>query len=166
MRKYLILLVLFISSCGYSFSSTNSVVKPQDKVWVAFLTNETTSTSAQTLLRRAVLDELHTMRGVTQASSKEDADIVITGAVRGYGSGISAFDKLDQVREYRLNVSAEFEAKRKNETKPIWRGVISSTQDYPISDNLALQRNSEDEALRIVSKKIAVRLVSALENNY
>jgi len=165
-----LLLCLFagaISGCGYRFAgSAENRIRPDDTVWVSFIKNETASTIAQTALRRAVLDELHAMRGVVPTGTKEEADIQISGMLTGYTALAVSYSSIDQVKEYRIRISVLFEAKRKGADKPFWKGTVQATQDYPIFTDLALQSYASDAALVAASKKLAEKLVIAIESAY
>ena len=159
--------MLFLSSCGYHFAgSANNKLAPGQSLWVSFIRMEIDSPSAQTVLRRALLEECHALRGLYPADSAATADLQIKGSLRSYAARQMAYSAQDQVKVYRLTVEVELELFRKGEITPIWKGTIQSYQDYPANKDLALQRSSEEAARTAASHKLAQKFLMAVEQAY
>jgi outer membrane lipopolysaccharide assembly protein LptE/RlpB len=160
-------LLISIAGCGYHFpaASANRLVTGRS-VWVGFISNETVSPSAQTVLRRVLLQECHQLRGLKPAGDLGDADYIVNGAIRSYSVTPVSYTANDQIREYRLSIGVELDLRRKGDTVPIWKGLITGTQDYPVSADLALQSNAADAALAAASVSIADKFISATEQDY
>jgi hypothetical protein len=77
-----------------------------------------------------------------------------------------SYNTLDQVREYRLTVEVELELHRKNETTPLWKGIVQSYQDYPANTDLSLQRSAEEAALTAASHTLAQKFLMVVEQDY
>ena len=156
-----------VSGCGYRFSASgdNRIASGQS-LWVAFIANDTVSPTAQTVLRRALLDEFQAMRGAVPAGSQSNGMLQIGGAFRSYTNTGISYSAIDRVREYRLTISAELEIRRRGETAPFWKGVLQASQDYPANSDLALQHNAEEAALEAASRKLSRKLITTLEQTY
>jgi outer membrane lipopolysaccharide assembly protein LptE/RlpB len=172
-RKYIcgllagLVILLYMSACGYHFAgSTANRLATGQSLWVSFIAIEIDSPSAQTVLRRALLEECHALRGLYPADSAATADLGIKGSLRAYSAQAMSYSKQDQVKEYRLTVAVELELTRKGETKPFWKGTIQSYQDYPANTDLALQRSSEAAALDAASHILAQKFLMAVEQAY
>jgi outer membrane lipopolysaccharide assembly protein LptE/RlpB len=172
-RKYIfrllsvLLVLLFMSACGYHFSGeTANRLATGQSLWVSFIRIEIDSPSAQTALRRALLEESHALRGLYPADSAAAADLRIKGALRSYATRAMSYSALDQVKEYRLTVEVDLELSRKGETTPFWKGTIQGYQDYPANTDLALQRSSEEAALAAASHILAQKFLMAVEQAY
>ena len=158
---------LQIAGCGYRLAgSGGSSITSGQSIWVSFIRNESSSSTAQTVLRRALLEESHQLRGLVPAASESVADLMVSGTLRSYSSKAVSYAADDRVREYRLAIDVELEMKRKGETVPLWKGRLQSYQDFPAADNLALQRNAEEAALAAASRKVAQKLLTAVEQAY
>lgn len=164
--SYAVIIVLLLSGCGYRFGGTveNRLVSGQT-IWVAFINNETTSSSAQTVLRRALLDECHHLRGLSPAGNESTAEFRVRGT-SSYDVQAVSYTAMDQAKEYRLSIIAELELNRLGETTPIWKGKIQAFQDFPVASDLALQRNSEEAALIAASRTVAQKFLTAVEQSY
>lgn len=163
----LLLVLCFMSGCGYHFagSAANRLVAGQS-LWVAFIGVEGDSPTAQTVLRRALLEESHALRGIYPAGTAASADLRVTGSLRSYVKKEMSYSALDQVKEYRLTVEVDLELFRKGETTPLWKGTLRSYQDYPANKDLALQRSAEEAALVAAGHILAQKFLMAVEQVY
>jgi len=160
-------LVFLLAACGYRFSgSSGNKLASGQSLWVSFIGIEIDSPSAQTILRRSLLDECHALRGLYPSANEATADLRVTGRLRSYSAGAVSYTALDLAREYRLTVEVELELFRKGETSPFWKGVLQSYQDYPANSDLALQRTAEEAALAAASHILAQKLLTAVEQSY
>ena len=167
-RLLSVLVVLFfMSACGYHFagSAGNRLAEGQS-LWVSFIRVEIDSPSAQTVLRRALLEECHALRGLYPADSEATADLRMKGSLRSYAVRAMSYTSLDQVKEYRLTVQVDLELFRKGEATPVWKGTIQSYQDYPANTDLAQQRSAEEAALAAASHILARKFLMAVEQAY
>ena len=160
-------MVLFLAGCGYHFSGSggNRLASGQS-LWVSFIGIEIDSPSAQTVLRRSLLEECHAVRGLSPAASPATADLRIAGHLRSYATRAISYTALDLVKEYRLTVEVELEIFRKGETTPFWKGSLQSYQDFPANVDLALQRSAEEAALTAASRILAQKLMTTVEQSY
>lgn len=164
-----ILLPLFfiLNGCGYHLtSSATQRLNIGQQLWVPFISNESVSPTAQTVLRRALYDECHALRGLVPAESEGAATLIVKGKLLSYGSGVMAYNAIDQVRTLRMYISAELELYRKGEIKPLWKGVLSAEKDYQAQTDLALQRNAEESALDGAGRILAQKFIFAAEQSY
>lgn len=160
-------LLVLVAGCGYKFAgSAGNRLESNQLIWVPFIANDTISPSAQTVLRRALLEEAHALRGIASAGSAETADLLVSGALRSYGLTAASYTAADRVREYRLAIDVELELRRRGESVPLWKGRLQSSQVFPANDDLALQRNAEEAALAAASKKLAQKFLTSVEQSY
>ena len=172
-RKYVtrllsvLVILLFMSACGYHFagSAANKLAAGQS-IWVSFIGIEIDSPSAQTVLRRALLEECHALRGLYPSGDAATADLRMKGSLRSYAIRPMSYTALDQVKENRLTVEVDLELFRKGETTPLWKGTLQSYQDYPANTDLALQRSAEEAALAAASHTLAQKFLMAVEQAY
>ena len=164
----LIAVLSFITTgCGYHFAgSAGNRIASGQSLWVNFIRVEIDSPSAQTVLRRSILDECHAFRGLVPAGNEGTADLRIKGSLRSYTTTPMSYSSLDQVREYRLTVAVDLELHRKGELIPFWKGTVQGYADYPVSNDLSLQRSAEEVALAAASRVAAQRFLIAVEHSY
>lgn len=156
-----------LAACGYQFagSSSNRLVSGK-ALWVSFIGIEIDSPSAQTVIRRSLLEECHALRGLYPASDEATADLRITGQLRSYSTRAISYSSKDLVRDYALTVDVELSVFSKGETTPFWKGTLQGRQNFPANTDLAMQRSSEEAALASASKIISQKLLTAVEQSY
>jgi outer membrane lipopolysaccharide assembly protein LptE/RlpB len=161
------LILILLTGCGYHLtnSATQRLTTGQ-QLWVPFIGNESVSPSAQTVLRRALYEECHALRGLVPSASEGSAGLIMKGKLMSYSNGTVSYSAIDRVRLFRLTISVELELYRKGETVPLWKGVLDAAKDYPANIDLALQRNAEESALDAASRIIAHKFISAAEHSY
>jgi len=163
----LLFLLIILNGCGYHLTNSGSErFSVGQQIWVPFIGNESVSPSAQTVLRRALYDECHALRGLMPSESEGAANLIVKGKLLSFGSGAIAYNAIDQVRSLRLYISVELELYRKGETVPLWKGPLSATKDYQAQTDLAMQRNAEESALDAAGRIIAQKFISASEFSY
>ena len=156
-----------LAGCGYHPAATSgNRLDANHRIWVAFIRNETTSSSAQTVLRRALLDEAQAMRGIAPAGSAEAADLQVSGSLRSYTMRAISYTAADRAREYRLIIDVELELISPADKTLAWKGVLQTYQDFPANDDLALQHSAEEAAFQAASRKLAQKFFTTLEQSY
>ncbi len=160
-------MLFLLSGCGYHLAgSAGNRLASGQSLWVPFIANESVSPTAQTVIRRALLEESHAMRGLYPASSQADAELSVSGTLRSYTTRAISFTSIDHAREYRLTIEVELELRRKGIATPLWKGTLQAFQDYPASSNLSLQHSAEEAALAGASRILAQKFLTAVEQSY
>lgn len=160
-------LIWILAGCGYHLTNTTEKRLPAGQtLWVPFIGNESVSPTAQTVLRRALYDECHALRGLVAAGSEAAADLYLKGKLVSYSNRIISYTAADQVREYRLTLDVELELYRPGVTAPLWKGMLQASSNFPANVNLALQRNAEERALDAAARIIAQKLILSTEQSY
>lgn len=163
--------LLILNGCGYHAVGSNPGNLDYGRtVWVDFIGNTTSNSTAQTVLRRVIMDEFHAMRSLFPATSANDSDLKISGLLKSYSIRAVSYTAADLIREYRLTIEVELEARTRISQTPLWKGVLAVSQDFPAADprqpDLALQKNAEEEALVAASRKLAHTLLSSMEESF
>jgi hypothetical protein len=156
-----------VSGCGYRFAgAAGNRIATDQSVWVAFIVNETISPTAQTVIRRALYEECHAMRGLYPADKEATAELRVRGKLTSYTLKAISYTAIDQAKEYRLLISVDLELHRKGETAPVWKGALQASQDFPASTDLGLQHNAEEAALMAASRTLARKFLVSVEQAY
>jgi outer membrane lipopolysaccharide assembly protein LptE/RlpB len=160
-------LLMVLTGCGYNLTNASSQrLTAGQQIWVPFIGNESVSPTAQTVLRRALYDECHALRGLVAAENEGSAGYIVKGMLVSYSSTASSYSAVDRARSFRLMLSVDLEIYRKGETAPFWKGLLKASKEYPANSDLALQRNAEEFALDAASRIIAQKFISAAEQLY
>ncbi len=163
----LLILIWIMTGCGYHLTNRSSerLVAGQ-KLWVPFITNESVSSSAQTVLRRTLYEECHALRGLIPSESLAASDMFVKGRLVSYSTKVVSYSAIDRASEIRLTLEVELELYRRGGETPVWKGTLQASKTYPANSNLALQRNAEERALDAAARIIASRFITAAEQNF
>jgi outer membrane lipopolysaccharide assembly protein LptE/RlpB len=159
--------LLSLCACGYGLSGSGAQrLDAGQSLWVSFIGIEIDSPSAQTVLRRALLEEGHALRSLHPAATETAADLRVSGQLKTYSTRALSYSASDQVRDYALVIDVELGLYRKGETVPLWKGTLQGKQNYPANVDLAVQRSAEEAALAAASRIVAQKFISAVEQSY
>lgn len=170
--RYLLsgLLAIVLAGCGYHFTADSGTrLQAGQTVWVAYFDNRTVHGNASVALKRALFEQFEQQRGIPAAPSSERADLIVEGALKGYQTAAVSYSADDSAREYRLTIIVEATVKKRGSAlgdRPLWKGTLTASQDYPVSTLLEMQRSSEDVALLAASRKLAQQLIWQAEQQY
>lgn len=179
MRKvfcYLATVVCFcciLSGCGYHLTSeakTPSLVAGKT-VAIPMWRNKSYRMNLEALVTGSLINEF-AMRGGGKVVTEDEADLVLTGTIENYIATVVAYTSADLVREYRITLMIEAVLTEKRSQKVLWKGKLAADQDYPalidpnVANRIALQQNSEEAALREISRKLAQQLFQKMSENF
>jgi outer membrane lipopolysaccharide assembly protein LptE/RlpB len=125
----------------------------------------------EAILTGSLVDEF-ALRSGGMVVAEDAAELLLTGTIVTYATDAVAFTATDQIREYRATITVDATLAEKRSQKVLWKGAISASQDYQaindptLLNRLALQQNSEDAALREISRKIAQQLFQRMSENF
>lgn len=159
-RIFPLLLTLgWLAGCGYHLppvagQSGQTAVKT---INIPIFANKTFKTNMEALLVNSLVDEFSSRRNF-RVISRQDADLTLSGTVLSYGTAAISYTATDTIREYRATVTAEVVLRQTNTQKVLWKGVVSWSQDFPVNVNIALQQNSEEAAIREISRRLAQQI--------
>jgi outer membrane lipopolysaccharide assembly protein LptE/RlpB len=167
---FLLVLTLLLAGCGYRFTADSGTrLAAGQTVWVPYFKNATVYANASVALKRAIFEQFAEQRNIMPAATPEQGDLVLEGALTGYGNVAVSYSAVDTAMEYRLTISADITVRKRGDAqnaKPLWKGTLTARQDYPVSATIELQRSSEDAALSAASRKLAQQLIWQMEQNY
>ena len=180
MHRIIICLALcatcFLGGCGYHLSGTEettsliagkTIAIPmwRSKIFRPFL---------ESILTGSLVDEF-ALRSGGQVTGEEAADLVLTGTIVSYATVASSYTAQDQVREYRATMTIDAALTEKRSQKVLWKGTMSSSQDYPANpvgidlnqqNRIALQQNNEETAVREICRKLSEQLYQKVTENF
>ena len=159
--------LLLLSGCGYHLSGSSGFppAVAGKKISVATFTNRGYRANMDAILSESLVDEFARRTGGLVVAEKA-ADLILGGTILTYTTTAVSFTAVDKVMEYRAVVTAECSLAEKVTGKVVWKGVVTDWQDYPVNPNVALQQNSEDAAIREISRKIAQQVFQKISEGF
>jgi outer membrane lipopolysaccharide assembly protein LptE/RlpB len=161
------------SGCGYRL--TNEAQTPSliagKTISIPMWRSKSYRPNLETILTGSLVDEF-ALRSGGMVVAEDAAELLLTGTIVSYATAPVSFTAADQVREYRATMTVDATLAEKRSQKVLWKGILSASQDYQaindptLQNRIALQQDSEDVALREISRKIAQQLFQKMEENF
>lgn len=157
--KASLVLVLLLGGCGYRpMSQPGAMPAGVKTLYIALFGNRTTEAFLENTLTDAVIERFGRQRRLRLIEEAGEADAVLSGALVGYGLSASAYNRLDQITEYRLSLAVEAELRRRSDGKVLWKGTVSWAEEFPNSLDKAVQEDNETAAAQLAAERLAEEL--------
>jgi len=151
--------LLWLSACGYHLA--DSVTRlPQDveTLHVVLFENRTNEPYLENVVTERVIQRLQRIPELRLLPSGMTVDAVLRGSVQRYRIVVSAYDALDQPRQYRAELMIEAQLERASDGRILWRGQMLQSDEFLADPDLGRQADIE----RLAQGRIAVRLADDL----
>ncbi len=108
--------------CGYQFSTTGEGF-PKDvrTVFIAPFVNTTRDVGIDREITSALRSEFRRRGEIRLADRLEDADAILTGVVRYFGSRVAAVNRKDEVLQFELSLVVDMSLRRRSPDELLWR---------------------------------------------
>lgn len=141
-----------VSGCGYHVARADRELAGKT-VEIAIFANKSFRPNIEAAIADLLVDEFVRREGKSVVETGGDA--VIGGTILSYGTTAISYTAADTVKEYRATITTEVVVRKRETGQILWKGTLSATQDFPANDDLVLQQNSEDTAIREICRKLA-----------
>jgi outer membrane lipopolysaccharide assembly protein LptE/RlpB len=155
--RLLLLLVVFlcVAGCGYRLPAAGlKTYEGVSSYSIGIFTSAAYRVGLDTMVRRMLDEELAGRHGLVVKPAGE-GDAEFTGTVLSYGTSAVSYTRDDTAREYRASMTVEAVLRERSTNRPLWKGVVTATQDFPSNVNPPLQQNSEEAAIQELARKVA-----------
>jgi hypothetical protein len=125
-RNFTVVLGIILASvgggCGYQFSTTGEGF-PKDvrTVFVTPFVNTTRDVGIDREITSALRSEFRRRGEIRLADRLEDADAILTGVVRSFGSMVAAVNRKDEVLQFELSLVVDMSLRRRSPDELLWR---------------------------------------------
>ena len=169
-RKALCLLAaaaLLPAACGYNLVGRGgSFPGGVEKVAVPIFANETKNPEIARRLTDAFVRELNSS-GKVRVVDLAEAEGVINGTVTRLEIEGITFNVDRQATENRMVVSADVVLTLTGQEEPVFeKRDVARFHEYPISEDLAVQRKEEDLAYREISRELSQQIISLMTEGF
>ena len=162
-----ILLLLVLAGCGYHFAGHgNSLPGEVSRVYLPLFANRTLKPQLENLLSNEVGMALARNGNIIEVRSKELAEAVLQGTVSSYATTAIAYDKNDDISEYRAKLTIEVSLRSIADGRLLWQGTVAWSEDYLADNDKARQRELERDAVEKLSRRIADELLSRMLDDF
>ena len=161
----IILVVVLCGACGYRFSEQEGLPGGTHRLFVKVFQNRTQETGVENVVTGALLSELTLRKTDELVGSMDNADVVLSGVVEEVTIGTIA-KKKDTASERRVTVTVSAKL-MKQEGGVVWAAKgFSDNEAYLIDDNPERTDQNRRDAIRLLSRRIAEKVVNRLSDNF
>lgn len=161
------LIMLLVAGCGYNLSGRGQALPHDvDSIFVAVMSNRTTEPLLETRLTTAVRDQFARRPGFEVVSSADIADAVLSGVITSYTAHAAAYDRDDDIAEYRAEMQVEFTLERRDGTEVLWHGNVRWDEEFDAHRDRAQQDNNETAAQEQLMSRLATELYNRIVDNF
>jgi outer membrane lipopolysaccharide assembly protein LptE/RlpB len=162
----LILTAVLFCACGYRFAPQEGFPGGTHRLFVTVFQNPTQETGVENIVTAAFLSELTLRKTDKLASSMDNADAVLSGVVEEVTIGTIAYKKKDTASERRVTVTLNVKL-TKQDGAVVWaENKLSDNQAYQVDDNPQQTDQNRRDAIRLLSQRIAEKVVNRLSDNF
>ena len=158
---------LVVAGCGYNLVGYGGQFPAGVKsLAVPIFENRTEDVEiARTLTNNFVKELLAT--GKVKVLPLEEADAELRGVVTRYEIEPITFDATRTATENRLLVFVEVSLVLRGESEPVFRETdVSRYQEYPVSEDLAVDQKEQDRARQDVSRELSQKVISLMTEGF
>ncbi len=166
MRLLICLVTILCGACGYRFAEQGGFPGDTERLFVNVLENKTQETGVENIVTAALLSELTLRKTHRLASGLADADVVLSGAVKHVNIGTISVREPTVADERRVTVTIALTL-RETDGSTVWAGGdISDFEAYLVNVNPEITDANRLNAIRVLSKRIAERVVNRFSDDF
>lgn len=151
-----VLLALVIAAgCGYTFAGAVTRL-PADvrTIRLGPIENQTREVGLERALLDALEDEV-ALRGRLEIVSEGDADVVLSGTLRGYDTRPVAFNSRDEALQYEVLVAVDLDLRRRETGELLWRSRdLRQAEDYSAVPGVVVTSSSRFQRTTIAPEEL------------
>lgn len=156
-RVWFVAFVAFFAlSCGYRAGYRTQAGLPYHRVLVKKFANGSEEIGVEQWLYAAIVERLQGASGVRLVYDEGSADAVLEGRIQEVRTRAFAYDKQDNVAEYRLTMIAEVCLRRASSEEPFWKDpFLTRFGQYLFLPNILEAEQNRKQAMQAVSMDLA-----------
>lgn len=165
-RLSIILIAVLCGACGYRFAEQGGFPGDTERLFVNVLENQTQETGVENIITAALLSELTLRKTHNLANAMADADVVLSGIVKHVDLRTISVRQSTVADERRVTVSIDLKL-TKTDGSTAWAAKdISDFEAYLVNVNQEITDANRQNAIRVLSKRIAERVVNRFSDDF
>ena len=153
-------------ACGYRFYEQEGFPGDTHFLFVKVFQNLTQETGVENIVTTALLSELTLRKTDKLVGSIDNADVVLSGVIEEVTIGTIASKKKDTASERRVIVTMSVKL-AKQDGEVVWQTKgFSDNEGYLVDDNPEQTDENRRNAIRLLSGRIAEKIVNRLSDNF
>jgi len=145
-----------LQGCGYYLGHRASMGVPYSRVYVEKFYNASDEVGVEQWLYSSILERFQETNAMGITNDKNNANVVLYGRIKEVRVRAVAFNRLDNVAEYRVILVIEATLKNCDDNKVIWHdGFLTRFGDFLYNPNILEAEQNRSRAIQHVCKVVA-----------
>jgi outer membrane lipopolysaccharide assembly protein LptE/RlpB len=164
MKRFLLLGVFVLSSCGYALVGHSNFLDPSIKtIEVPTFVNRTTRVELEQRVTQAVGEEFVSRGSLRLVNDRKQADVILRGSIDTFNIFPIAFEQ-GRATRYQISITANIELlDHRNEDKVLWKNdQYRFTESYEVNLGTTDAFDQETRAIQEIAVRFAEGLVTNL----
>ncbi len=162
----IIIIAALCEACGYRFAEQGGFPGATERLFVNVLENQTQETGVENIITQALLNELTLRKTHHLANGLTDADVIMSGVVKHVDIRTVATSQSTVASERRVIVSIDLKLTQ-SDGRTTWAASdIFDFEEYLVDLNPEITDANRQNAIRILSKRMAERVVNRFSDDF
>ena len=159
------LILCFFPACGYRFTGGELFLPEIKSIHIAVFENRTAEPGLEALFADDLINEF-TKRSSLVLTDKNNADAVLSGEIRSLEIKAISRKGANMTLERQVRLVAEIKL-TDSQGKLLWSGTdMSDTEAYPVLSETMATEHRRENALAMISKRLAETVYNRLTDNF
>ena len=161
-----ILTTVLCWACGYRFAEQGGFPGDNERLFVKVLENQTQETGVENIITAELLNELTLRKTYYLANGTTDADVVLSGVVKGVHTRTISVNQPTIANERRVTVLIDLRL-TDTDGNIVWAArEISDFEAYLVDLNPEITDVNRRTAIRVLSRRIAEKVVNRFSDDF
>jgi hypothetical protein len=162
----MILVAVLSGACGYRFAEEGAFPGGTHGLFVKVFQNLTQETGVENIVTAAFLSELTLRKTDELVGSLDNAEVVLSGVIAEVTIGTIATKKKDTASQRRVTVTMSVQL-TKQAGSIVWATKeLSDNEAYQVDNNPEQTDQNRRDAIALLSRRIAEKVVNRLSDNF
>ncbi|MGD1968671.1 MAG: LPS assembly lipoprotein LptE [Desulfobacterales bacterium] len=162
----IIIAAALCEACGYRFAEQRGFPGETERLFVNVLENQTQETGVENIITEALLNELTLRKTHHLANGMADADVIMSGVVRHVDIRTVSTRRSTVADERRVIVSIDLKLTQ-SDGRTTWAArEITDFEEYFVDPNPEISAANRQNAIRILSKRMAERVLNRFSDDF
>jgi outer membrane lipopolysaccharide assembly protein LptE/RlpB len=157
---------ILFGGCGYRFADQGGFPGDNQRLFVNVLENKTQETGVENIITAALLSELTLRKTNRLAAGLAEADVVLSGVIKHVNFETISVSEPTVADERRVSVTVALTLRETDGSKVWTGGDFSDYEAYLVNLNPEITDANRRNAIRILSKRIAERVINRFSDDF
>jgi len=166
-RWALPLLLLALTACGYHLENPEISGARRERLYIELFTNQSSRAFINDTLTTDVVTRFSRSGCFDITEDRSAADLILSGSITRYDASPIAYNRLDSITAYRVEIGIHATLRRVTEGgRILWRGDLISGKDYAAATDRLAQQVTERSAGNLVSERLSNDLYARIVDEF